>query len=117
MRLRMATSFRNRYSTISCTKFTTGFWKLTTSTSITHRRKYRLRAAGAYMGSICRNRFCEGVLRECCPAPSDCYLMRIHHLLAVLLVACAPAAWAEVRVWQDTLTLPAYEEGLPDPNP
>src|SRR5438094_183218 len=43
--------------------------------------------------------------------------MRIHHLLAVLLVACAPAAWAEVRVWQDTLTLPAYEEGLPDPNP
>ncbi len=43
--------------------------------------------------------------------------MRIHHLLAVLLVACAPAAWAQVRVWQDTLTLPAYEEGLPDPNP
>src|SRR5437868_7856309 len=43
--------------------------------------------------------------------------MRIHHLLAVLLVACAPAAWAQVRVWQDALTLPAYEEGLPDPNP
>jgi hypothetical protein len=22
-----------------------------------------------------------------------------------------------VRVWQDTLTLPTYEEGMPDPNP
>src|SRR5438046_1995428 len=43
--------------------------------------------------------------------------MRIHHLLAVLLVACAPAAWAQVLDWQDALTLPAYEEGLPDPNP
>ena len=51
-------SLRNWYSTISCTKFTTGFWKPTTSTSTTHRRGYRLRAAGAYMGSICRSRFC-----------------------------------------------------------
>src|SRR4051812_18454096 len=24
---------------------------------------------------------------------------------------------AQVRVWQGTLTLPTYEEGLPDPNP
>src|SRR5207245_368030 len=34
------------------------FYENLESTSITHRRKYRLRAAGAYMGSICRNRFC-----------------------------------------------------------
>ena len=33
-----------------------------------------------------------------------------------LLVATS-AAYAEVRVWQGTLTLPTYEEGLPDPNP
>ena len=24
---------------------------------------------------------------------------------------------APVRVWQDTITIPSYEEGLPDPNP
>ncbi|HEV2730254.1 MAG TPA: DUF5107 domain-containing protein, partial [Terriglobales bacterium] len=44
--------------------------------------------------------------------------MRIgHRLLVILLVACAPAVWGQVRVWQGTLTLPIYEEGLPDPNP
>jgi tetratricopeptide (TPR) repeat protein len=31
--------------------------------------------------------------------------------------AQSPAPPARVRVWQDTLTLPTYEEGLPDPNP
>ena len=34
-----------------------------------------------------------------------------------LLVLALPLARAEVRVWQGTLTLPAYEEGAPDPNP
>lgn len=29
----------------------------------------------------------------------------------------ASSAQAQVRVWQGTLTLPTYEEGLPDPNP
>jgi len=44
--------------------------------------------------------------------------MRILWRIAVLgLVACALSAHAEVRVWQGTLTLPTYEEGLPDPNP
>ena len=33
------------------------------------------------------------------------------------IVLCLPIAHAQVRVWQDTLTLPTYEEGAPDPNP
>jgi tetratricopeptide (TPR) repeat protein len=37
-------------------------------------------------------------------------------LVGTLTVLCWPAA-AQVRVWQGTLTLPTYEEGLPDPNP
>src|SRR5260370_12595833 len=42
--------------------------------------------------------------------------MRTHfHLLALLtLASLAPG---DVRVWQGTLTLPTYEEGMPDPNP
>ena len=44
--------------------------------------------------------------------------MRILWRIVVLgLVASAWAVPAEVRVWQGTLTLPTYEEGLPDPNP
>jgi tetratricopeptide (TPR) repeat protein len=44
--------------------------------------------------------------------------MRIPRLIAVVgVIAFALAAHAEVRVWQGTLTLPTYEEGLPDPNP
>ena len=44
--------------------------------------------------------------------------MRILWRIAVLgLAASAWAAQPEVRVWQGTLTLPTYEEGLPDPNP
>ena len=38
----------------------------------------------------------------------------------IIVLALAASAWAaqsEVRVWQGTLTLPTYEEGLPDPNP
>jgi len=34
-----------------------------------------------------------------------------------LLLLTLPLARAEVRVWQATLTLPTYEEGVPDPNP
>jgi tetratricopeptide (TPR) repeat protein len=37
---------------------------------------------------------------------------------AILLLAFFPLlAIAQVHVWQGTLTLPVYEEGLPDPNP
>ena len=44
--------------------------------------------------------------------------MRIFQQIAVLgLAASAWAAQSDVRVWQGTLTLPTYEEGLPDPNP
>jgi tetratricopeptide (TPR) repeat protein len=44
--------------------------------------------------------------------------MRIPWQIAVLgLAASAWAAQPDVRVWQGTLTLPTYEEGLPDPNP
>ena len=37
--------------------------------------------------------------------------------LAVLMLFCEAFALAEVRVWEDTLALPVYEEGMPDPNP
>src|ERR1700722_3300727 len=44
--------------------------------------------------------------------------MRILWQIAVLgLAAAAWAAPSDVRVWQGILTLPTYEEGLPDPNP
>ena len=38
-------------------------------------------------------------------------------LLCSFLLCALPVATAQVRVWQGTLTLPTYEEGLPDPNP
>ena len=37
-------------------------------------------------------------------------------ILALVLCAAAPV-FADVRVWQDTLSLPTSEEGAPDPNP
>lgn len=42
--------------------------------------------------------------------------MRILWQIAALgLAACAWAAQSDVRVWQETLSLPTYEErGLPD---
>ena len=44
--------------------------------------------------------------------------MRIVRRTAVLgILLSALLAHGEVRVWQGTLTLPTYEEGLPDPNP
>ena len=44
--------------------------------------------------------------------------MRTGKLIAVLgLIVSALSLHAQVRVWQGTLTLPTYEEGLPDPNP
>jgi tetratricopeptide (TPR) repeat protein len=42
----------------------------------------------------------------------------VRHLLALALAASgAVSCSAQVRVWQDTLVLPTYEEGPPDPNP
>jgi len=38
-------------------------------------------------------------------------------IIVFALTASAWAAQSQVRVWQGTLTLPTYEEGLPDPNP
>ncbi len=38
-------------------------------------------------------------------------------IVVLCLAGSACAAQSEVRVWQGTLTLPTYEEGLPDPNP
>lgn len=39
-------------------------------------------------------------------------------MLVLVALACfAAPVFAQVRVWQGTLRLPAYEEGLPDPNP
>ena len=40
----------------------------------------------------------------------------VFHFAFFAAAYCAPAA-ADVRVWQGTLTLPTYEEGLPDVNP
>lgn len=37
--------------------------------------------------------------------------------LAAILIGMVSGLGAEVRVWQATLTLPVYEEGLPDVNP
>jgi tetratricopeptide (TPR) repeat protein len=37
-------------------------------------------------------------------------------VIALSFLVLRPA-WAEVRVWEGTLTLPTYEEGLPNPNP
>ena len=36
--------------------------------------------------------------------------------LALILLAALPAL-AQVKVWEGVLTLPTYQEGLPDPNP
>ncbi len=46
--------------------------------------------------------------------------MRIDlHLLAAVVLVCGITSSlpGQVRVWQGTLSLPAYEEGPPDPNP
>ena len=43
--------------------------------------------------------------------------MQISNRIVLILLFSALAAHAEVRVWQGMLTLPTYEEGLPDPNP
>ncbi len=42
--------------------------------------------------------------------------MRTYFQLFAIMVL-ATLSRAEVRVWQGTLTLPTYEEGMPDPNP
>src|ERR1035438_4711366 len=46
-------------------------------------------------------------------------IMRVRSLYLVALALCLSlkASAADVRVWQDVLTLPTYQEGLPDPNP
>jgi tetratricopeptide (TPR) repeat protein len=44
-------------------------------------------------------------------------MLTIRRIAAVGLLFCGLAVHAQVRVWQSTLTLPTYEEGLPDPNP
>ncbi len=43
--------------------------------------------------------------------------MRTTRLIAIAALLFALHLQAQVRVWQGTLTLPTYEEGLPDPNP
>lgn len=42
---------------------------------------------------------------------------RLFALLVFLLTAKVLPIQAQVRVWEGTLNLPAYEEGAPDPNP
>lgn len=44
-------------------------------------------------------------------------MRRIPRIALWTALLCATPALAQVRVWQGTLTLPTYEEGLPDPNP
>ena len=41
----------------------------------------------------------------------------VQRITALGILVLTSLAHAEVRVWQGTLTLPTYEEGLPDPNP
>jgi tetratricopeptide (TPR) repeat protein len=44
-------------------------------------------------------------------------MLTIRRIAAVGFLFLGLALHAQVRVWQGTLTLPTYEEGLPDPNP
>src|ERR1035438_2080894 len=46
-------------------------------------------------------------------------IMRVRSLYLVALALCLSlkASAPDVRVWQDVLTLPTYQEGPPDPNP
>jgi len=41
----------------------------------------------------------------------------IQHVVFAVILLVAGIGQAQVRVWQATLNLPTYEEGLPDPNP
>ncbi|HEX6822672.1 MAG TPA: DUF5107 domain-containing protein [Candidatus Sulfotelmatobacter sp.] len=43
--------------------------------------------------------------------------MTASRLVFASLLLSVSMAWAQVRVWQGTLTLPTYEEDAPDPNP
>src|SRR5712671_103940 len=64
--------------------------------------------------------------REMSHDPTICWTRKVASiaLLAVMLTSCG-WAWAEssgkpttpVRVWEDSMTIPTSEEGLPDPNP
>jgi tetratricopeptide (TPR) repeat protein len=42
--------------------------------------------------------------------------MRLY-LIFFIVLTMATLSQAQVRVWEGTLTLPTYEEGMPDPNP
>ena len=42
--------------------------------------------------------------------------MRLYFIFFIVLTM-ATLSQAQVRVWEGTLTLPTYEEGMPDPNP
>src|ERR1039457_7525536 len=48
--------------------------------------------------------------------PSRNPIMTVRRILPLVLLALCPLR-ADVRVWQGTLPLPTYEEGLPDVNP
>lgn len=52
-----ATKLRSRFSASGSTRFITAFWKPKTNTSITLRRRFRLKAAGAFTDWACRKRF------------------------------------------------------------
>jgi tetratricopeptide (TPR) repeat protein len=51
-----------------------------------------------------------------CAASTPPMMKRLDVFVTFLLLPLC-AARAQVRVWQDTLTLPTYEEAAPDPNP
>src|SRR4051794_39797525 len=67
-----------------------------------------------------RANFEESLFRERCSSTASLRVMpktaRFIFALA-LLAGGATFAPAQVRVWQDTLVLPTYDEGPPDPNP
>ena len=44
-------------------------------------------------------------------------MLRVRSLVVAALVVSAAPLCAEVRVWEGTLDLPTYQEGLPNPNP
>src|SRR5690348_10087869 len=68
---------------------------------------------------LARTGFEKGLLRKRRSLAAPFRLMKSLTWCALLLgVFTSPlSASAQVRVWEGTLPLPAYEEGAPDPNP
>src|ERR1039457_106497 len=66
--------------------------------------------------TLVRSSYFSFRITTCGHAPSRNPIMTVRSILPLVLLALCPLR-ADVRVWQGTLPLPTYEEGLPDVNP